>query len=104
MGLETQPDHETVLVGRVPRHRCGPGGHGTLLQRDMEIDHALVAGGLGAEHTVKPGVLMRTYAHCRRMGEDTERIVANSEIQLNVFQQLSTPLLPKQINRFVEPW
>ncbi len=75
-----KPDHETVLMGSLPRYRCGPGSHGTLLQRDMEIDHAFVAGRLGAEHAVKPGILMRMYAHCQRMGEDTERIVAYLEI------------------------
>jgi hypothetical protein len=31
----------------------------------MEIDLALLAGGLGAEHAVKPGVLMRMYARSR---------------------------------------
>ena len=54
LGLETQPDHETVPMGSLARHRCGPVGHGPLLQRDLEIDLPLVAGGLGAEHAVKP--------------------------------------------------
>jgi hypothetical protein len=54
LGLETQPDHETVPMGSLARHRCGPVGHGPLLQRDLEIDLPLMAGGLGAEHAVKP--------------------------------------------------
>jgi hypothetical protein len=54
LGLETQPDHETVPMGSLARHRCGPVGHRPLLQRDLEIDLPLMAGGLGAEHAVKP--------------------------------------------------
>jgi hypothetical protein len=42
------------LMGSVPGHRCGLGGHGALLQRHMEIDLARLAGRLGAEHAVKP--------------------------------------------------
>jgi hypothetical protein len=57
LGLETQPDNETVPMGSLPRHRCGFSGHRPVLQRDMETNLALVAGGLGAEHAVKPGVM-----------------------------------------------
>jgi hypothetical protein len=54
LGLETQPDHETVPMGSLARHRCGPVGHRSLLQRDLEIDLPLMARGLGKEHAVKP--------------------------------------------------
>jgi hypothetical protein len=47
-----QSDHETVLAGSFPRDRYRPGGHRPLLQTDMEIDHPLVAGGLGAAHAL----------------------------------------------------
>jgi hypothetical protein len=56
LGLEMQPDNETVPMGSLLRHCCRPGGHRPLLQRDVEIDLALVAGGLGAEHAVEPRV------------------------------------------------